>query len=87
MISFKKDILFQFRTFNLVVINYHVLSETLHGKIVPIIFLFNKEYFSEGASSDNFDEMEALQIDSCISLFRIDSARSLAHERGVHVVS
>ena len=75
MIGLKKDILFKFCAFNLIIINYNVFPQRFHCiNLSSHLFLYQK-YLPKTSSPDNFLYLKIMKCDFLISSPCIQSLR------------
>ena len=67
VVSLQQNIFFQLRWSNLVVVENHILAQTLHSIHLLSIFFLDKEHFTEASSADNFDDCEVLKRSSSVT--------------------
>jgi hypothetical protein len=67
VVSLQQYIFFQLRRSNLVVVENHILSQTLHCIHLLSIFFLDKENFTEAASANNFDDRKVLKRSTRVS--------------------
>ena len=62
VVSFNQDLLLEKRVLNLVVDNYGVLFQRLHGIDSPGVFFLYKEHFSKSSSTNDTLDNEVLEV-------------------------
>ncbi len=75
MISLQQDVFFKLCALDLVIVYNHIFSQWFHCIDLLTWFLFNQEYFPEGASSNYFSDNEILEPNFIVSCFRIERLR------------
>lgn len=55
-----QNIFFELDIFHLLVLNYNVLTDTLHSVQLTILCVLHQEHFAEGAFTDHFQNLKVL---------------------------